>query len=704
MSPVTPNAVPAPGSAPRSDVLLAVAVLGVVALLILPLPAFALDGLLATSIGVSLLVLLVALGVARPLDFSVFPTLLLVVTLFRLGLNVATTRLILLQGSEGIGAAGHIIQAFGQFTVGGSLIVGGVVFLILLVVNFVVITRGSGRVAEVAARFTLDALPGKQMSIDADLAAGIIDDREARARRSTLEREVEFFGAMDGASKFVRGDAIAGLIITIINIVGGLLAGLARDHMSLSAAVETYTILTIGDGLVSQMPALLVSTAAGITVTRASSGSHLGTEMGAQIFGHRRTLMHAAGVLLVLGLLPGMPLLPFGALAGGAFLLSRRRIAPPATAAQAQQAAAQAQAGVAEKLSDLIGLDTLELEVGHGLLRLIDLDKGGELPGRVTNLRRQMAGDLGVIIPAVHLRDNLRLDGNEYRIKLRGVDLASGVAYADRLMVLDQSGKAPQLPGLDGIAAKEPAFSLPALWVLPGDRGRAETSGLTVVDAASVITTHLSEVLRHNAHELVGRQEIQELLAHCGKETPKLVEDVVPNTLTLGEVVRVVRGVLREGLSIRDFRSLLEAVGDSAPRSKDTAFLVEQVRRRFARQITSRLSDPKGTVHALTLDRAAEDGLRKALGQTDGEAALALELATAKRFISTLEAHASGLAAGGHPTVLISPPDLRRPLYEFASRFVPDLWVITARELVPGTQVEPVGTLDLSPAPWSKAA
>jgi flagellar biosynthesis protein FlhA len=668
------------------------------------LPPLALDGLLAVSIGVALLILLVALGVAKPLDFSVFPTLLLIVTLFRLGLNVATTRLILLQGSEGTGSAGHIIQAFGQFTVGGSLIVGSVVFLILLVVNFVVITRGSGRVAEVAARFTLDALPGKQMSIDADLAAGVIDDREARSRRSNLEREVEFFGAMDGASKFVRGDAIAGLIITLINIVGGLVAGLARDHMSLSAAIETYTILTIGDGLVSQMPALLVSTAAGITVTRASSGSHLGTEMGLQIFGQRRTMMHASGVLLVLGLLPGMPFMVFGALAGAAFLISRRRVAPPATAAQAQQDAAQAQSGAGEKLGDLIGLDTLELEVGHGLLRLIDLDKGGELPGRVTNLRRQIAGDMGVIIPAVHLRDNLRLDGNEYRIKLRGVDLANGVAYLDRLMVLDQSGKTPNLPGLDGIPAKEPAFGLPALWVLPGDRARAESSGLTVVDAASVITTHLSEVLRHNAHELVGRQEIQELLAHCGKEAPKLVEDVVPNTITLGEVVRVVRGVLREGLSIRDFRSVLEAIGDSAPRSKDTAFLVEQVRRRFARQITSRLSDAKGTVHALTLDRAAEDVLRKALGQTDGEASLALELVIAKRFISTLEAHASGLAAGGHPTVLIAPPDLRRPLYEFASRFVPDLWVITARELVPGTQVEPVGTLDLSPTPWSKAA
>ena len=704
MSVAAPDATQDTGWAPRSDTMLVVAVLGVVALLLLPLPPLALDALLGLSIGISLLVLLVALSVAKPLDFSIFPTLLLIVTLFRLGLNVATTRLILLQGSEGVGSAGHIIQAFGQFTVGGSLIVGAVVFLILLVVNFVVITRGSGRVAEVAARFTLDALPGKQMSIDADLAAGVIDDREARTRRSNLEREIEFFGAMDGASKFVRGDAIAGLIITVINIVGGLLAGLARDHMSLSSAIETYTILTIGDGLVSQMPALLVSTAAGITVTRASSGSHLATDMGQQIFGQRRTMRHAAAVMFILGLLPGMPFMIFAALGGGALLLARRSVRKPVDAAQAQLAAAMAQGGATEKVGDLIGLDTLELEVGHGLLPLIDLEKGGELPGRVTNLRRQIAGDVGVIIPAVHLRDNLRLDGNEFRIKLRGVDLAIGVAYADRLMVLDQSGKAPQIEGLDGIPAKEPAFGLPALWILPGDRARAEAAGLTVVDAASVMTTHLSEVLRHNAHELVGRQEIQELLAHCGKETPKLVEDVVPNTITLGELVRVVRGVLREGLSIRDFRSVLEAVGDAAPRSKDTAFLVEQVRRRFARQITSHLADSKGTVHALTLDRSAEDSLRKALGQTDGEVTLALELVTAKRFISTLEAHASGLAAGGHPTVLIAPPDLRRPLFDFASRFVPDLWVITARELVPGTQVEPVGTLDLSPAPWTKAA
>ena len=685
----------------HSEVVLAIAVLGVVAILVMPLPAFALDGLLAISIGISLLVLLVALSVARPLDFSVFPSLLLIVTLFRLGLNVATTRLILLEGAAGTGAAGHIIQAFGQFAVGGSLIVGAVVFLILLVVNFAVITRGSGRVAEVAARFTLDALPGKQMAIDADLAAGIIDDHAARIRRASLEQEIEFFGAMDGASKFVRGDAMAGLAITCINIVGGLIAGIARDHMSLSSAVETFTILTIGDGLVSQIPALLVSTAAGIIVTRASSGTKLGAELGAQVFGHQRTLKHAAVVLSGIGLLPGMPLIVFLVLAGLAFVLSRRqpRKALPTPAAQAAAGGTKQ-----DTLGSLVDLDTLELEVGHGLLSIIDLEHGGELPGRVTALRKQIAGEIGMVIPAVHLRDNLRLDANEYRIKLRGLDLSSGTAYADRLMALDPAGNVPRLSGVDALPAKEPAFGLPALWIVPGERSRAESAGLTVVDPASVMTTHLCEVLRRNAYELVGRQEVQELLAHLGKEAPKLVEDVVPGTISLGELVRVVRLVLKEGLSIRDFRSILEAVGDAAPRSKDTNFLVEQVRRRLARQITSRVADAKGVVHALTLDRSTEDLLRKSLGQSEGEATLAPDVATAKRFVSNLEAHAANFAASGRPTTLVTPPDLRRPIYDFASRFIPDLWVVTARELVSGTQVEPAGTIDLNPPPWSKAA
>jgi flagellar biosynthesis protein FlhA len=506
---------------------------------------------------------------------------------------------------------------------------------------------------------------------------------------------------MDGASKFVRGDAIAGLIITAINLVGGLVAGLLRDHMSLGTAAETYSILTIGDGLVSQIPALLVSTAAGIIVTRAGAGARLGAQMGGQVFGGKRTMAHAAGVLAAIGLLPGMPTFAFLSLAAASFALSRRKDKKAPAAALPADAP---KPGAPERLADLVHVDPLEVEVGHGLLSLIDVDRGGELPGRVSALRKQVATDLGVVLPQVHLRDNLALEGHEYKVRMRGMEIGAGVAYADRVMVLDPSGGTPVLPDVDGRPAKEPAFGLPALWIPPQDRGRAEAAGLTVVDPASVMTTHLSELLRRNAHEIVGRQEVQELLGTLGKEAPKLVEDVVPGTLSLGELVRVVRGLLREGLSIRDLRTVLESVADAAPRSKDPTFLVEQTRRRMYRQITAKVADAKGVVHALTLDRAAEELLRKSLGQSDGEPTLAPDLQTARRFIGALEQHASSLAAAGRPTVIIAPPDLRRPLYDFGARFVPDLWVVTARELVPGTAVEPAGSLDLSPPPWSKAA
>ena len=675
------------------ETILAVAVLGVIGIMLVPLPAVVLDLFLALRVSIAVLMLLVALALKRPLDFSVFPSLLLITTLFRLGLEVATTRLILLHGSEGPQAAGHLIEAFGRFAVGGSLIVGAVIFLILLVVNFAVITKGSGRVSEVAARFTLDALPGKQMAIDADLAAGIIDDAAAKARRAALAEETEFFGAMDGASKFVRGDAMAGIAITAINIVGGLLAGLLRDHLSLSQAAETYTLLTIGDGLVSQMPALLVSTAAGIVVTRAGAGSDLSSQMATQIFGQPRVLKSASVVMALLGFLPGMPLLAFLSLAGGTYALARRatrRKDQPAL--DAKKEAAKEAATRPERMTDLLALDALELEVGFGLLPLIDLAKNGELPGRVTALRKQMATDLGIVLPSVHLRDNLRLDPNEYRVRLRGMEIARGIAHSDKLMALDPSGKPPQVAG---IPAKEPAFGLAAAWIAPSEKARAESLGLTLVDAASVITTHLSELWRKSAHELVGRQEVQELLAAVGKDAPKLVEDVVPGTITLGELVRVIRGLLREGVSVRDLRTVLEAVADAAPRSKDTNFLIEQARKRLARQITARVSDGAGVVRPMTLDRPTEDLLRQSLGVSDGEPTLSPEIETARKLVNALQQSASALSSQGHPVVLLAPPDLRRPLYDFASRFVPDLSVIAARELVPGTNVEPGGTVSL---------
>ncbi len=674
-----------------AEAMLALAVLGVLAILIVPLPAPVLDGLLALNVAISVLMLLVALGLTRPMEFSVFPSLLLITTLFRLALNVATTRLILLEGGKGEGAAGHVIEAFGRFAVGGSLIVGSVIFLILLVVNFSVITKGSGRVSEVAARFTLDALPGKQMSIDADLAAGVIDDKQARERRVNLARETEFYGAMDGASKFVRGDAVAGLIITGINIVGGLFAGVLRDHMGFGRAIEAYTVLTVGDGLVSQMPALLVSTAAGVLVTRVE-GADLGSQVSGQIFGSPRALKYSSYVLMLLALIPGLPAAAFAPLGIGAFFLARRIEKQRSDEAKGIRKPLSDEKVKEQKVTDLLVLDALELEVGYALLPAIDLEKGGEIPGRVTALRKQLASDLGIILPSVHLRDNLRLEPNQYRVKLRGLEIGKGTAHLGRLMCLEPSGGTPTIDGLPG---RDPAFGLPSVWINPEQRPAAEARGYTLVDASSVLTTHLSELIRRNAHELVGRQEVQELLGACAKDAPKLVEDTVPGAITLGELVRVVRGLLREGISVRDLRSILEAVADAAPRSKDAHFLIEQARRRLARQITARVSEA-GVVHALTLDRQTEDVLRQSIAHNDGEPTLAPEINAARALIASLENRSATLAAQGRSAVILAPADLRRAFFEFANRFVPDLFVISARELAPGTTIEPAGTITLS--------
>jgi flagellar biosynthesis protein FlhA len=534
-------------------------------------------------------------------------------------------------------------------------------------------------------------LPGKQMSIDADLASGAIDDKDARNRRAALSRETEFYGAMDGASKFVRGDAVAGLMITGINIIGGLLAGLLRDHMSATQAVEAYTVLTIGDGLVSQIPALLVSTAAGVLVTRAE-GADLGTQMSGQIFGSPQALRYSSYVLGLMALIPGLPAMAFGPLAIGAFVLARRVEKKAAEAGKSPRKPVDEKAKGEQKITDLLALDALELEVGYALLPSIDLDKGGEIPGRVTALRKQLASELGIVLPSVHLRDNLRLEPNDYRVKLRGIEIGRGTAHFGRLMCLEPTGGTPQIDGLPG---KDPAFGLPSVWVSPEQRSLAEAKGYTLVDASSVLTTHLSELIRRNAHELVGRQEVQELLGACAKETPKLVEDTVPGAITLGELVRVVRGLLREGISVRDLRSILEAVADAAPRSKDAHFLIEQVRRRLARQITARITEA-GVLYALTLDRSTEDSLRQSLGHNDGEPTLAPDITTARALIASLETRAAALATQGRSAVILAPADLRRALFEFASRFVPDLFVVSARELAPGTTIEPAGTITLT--------
>ena len=678
---------------------LAVIVLGVMGLLILPVPPILLDGLLGINLAASVVLLLVSLRVREALTLSVFPSLLLLLTLFRLGLNIATTRLVLLNGGQE-GGAGHVVESIGKFAVGGNIVIGAVVFCILLVVNFMVITKGSGRVSEVAARFTLDALPGKQMSIDADLQAGLIDEAGAKARRARLEQETEFFGAMDGASKFVRGDAIAGLIITGINIVGGLVSGLAGG-MSLLQASKTYTILTIGDGLVSQIPALLISTAAGILVTRAGTSGELGSAMSGQLLSEPKAIYVAAGMLGLMALVPGMPHAVFLGLAAGGAALAKRTITK-----QEEEAAAKAKAKTMpgnplaspnaspekqKRIQDTLIEEQLVLQLGLGLSPLIDARRNGELPNRLIALRRRLAEELGVITPIITVEDTEKLDASTYRLMLRGAELLSGKAFADRWMVLDPTGREP---GVEGVPAKDPTFGLPARWVTNEVKAKAQRQGLTVVDPASVVTTHIDEVVRRHLHEIVGRQEIQELLTLLGKENPKLVEEIVPQMISLGELSMIMRGLLREGISVRDIRTILETVAEH-PGKKDVAFLTEQCRRRLSRQLSGRLANPERRIPVVTLDRELETALRQSLGVSDGETTLAPAIDIARKVVDTLQERAAVQTTEGIPLVVVAPSDLRRPLFEFVSRFVPEVNVVTPREIASGFTVEPVATITL---------
>jgi flagellar biosynthesis protein FlhA len=678
---------------------LAIVVLGVMGLLILPVPPILLDGLLGLNLAASVVLLLVSLRVREALTLSVFPSLLLLLTLFRLGLNIATTRLVLLNGGQE-GGAGHVVESLGEFAVGGNIVIGAVVFCILLVVNFMVITKGSGRISEVAARFTLDALPGKQMSIDADLQAGLIDESGAKARRARLEQETEFFGAMDGASKFVRGDAIAGLIITGINIVGGLISGLVNG-MTLVQASKTYTILTIGDGLISQIPALLISTAAGILVTRAGTSGELGSAMSGQLLSEPKAIYVASGMLGLMALMPGMPTMVFLGLAGAGVTLARRTETTQQEKASAQEkaknkpgnplASPHASADKQKRIQDTLLEEQLVLQLGLGLSSMIDASRNGELPGRLIALRRRLAEELGVIIPVITVEDTEKLDASTYRLMLRGAELLNGKAFADRWMVLDPTGREPSV---EGVPAKDPTFGLPARWVTNEIKSKAQRQGLTVVDPASVVTTHIDEVIRRHLHEIVGRQEAQELLTLLAKDSPKLVEDIVPQVISLGELSMIMRGLLREGISVRDIRTILETVAEQ-PGKKEIPFLIEQCRRRLGRQLSGRLANPERRIPVVTLDRELETALRQSLGVSDGEMTLAPAIDIARKVVDTLQERAAIQTTEGVPLVVVAPSDLRRPFFEFVSRFVPEVNVVTPREIAPGFTVEPVATIAL---------
>ncbi len=678
-------------------------VVAVVLFMVIPLPPMLVDLLLATNISLALTILLVAIHVMKPLDFSSFPTLLLITTLFRLSLNIATTRLILIGGGGGTDAAGKVIEVFGSFVVGGNYVVGIILFLILVLINFIVITKGSGRIAEVAARFTLDAMPGKQMAIDADLNAGLIDDDQARLRRSTIEREADFYGAMDGSAKFVRGDAIAGLVITAINIIGGFIIGVAQQGMGISEAAKAYTVLTVGDGLVSQIPALVISTAAGVVVSRAASEAELGVELSEQLLAHKRALYIVASLLIGFGLLPGMPMVIFWVLGGGIVYIARymeqAKMAEDQKTVVAELQAADVPPTDQEQIEALLPVDLLELEVGYGLVTLVDASQGGDLLERIGGLRRQFASQLGIVLPPVHVRDNLQLPSGAYSVKLKGVEVASGEVMPDRMLAMNPVDAGSELPGID---TTEPAFGLPARWIALGDRDLAESMGFTVVDPSTVVATHLSEVLRGQAHVLLGREEFAAVLDVFKRDHAALVGELIPDILPLGEVLKVFKALLREGLAIRDMRTILETLADHGAQTKAPEALTELVRARLAPAITRHYLAEDGSLHVSVLSRDTEDAFRENIAAIDGELQLSVDPITARRFIDELQASGEALTARGIPLVLLVPPEIRRPVRALLERFAPDWAVVSHREVDSGINVEcdaEIVAVEKAPAP-----
>lgn len=680
--------------AARTDVAMALAVLGILTVMLIPLPPLLLDMLLTANIALSLLTLLISMYISRPLDFSVFPSVLLLLTLFRLSLNVASTRLILLQGNEGPGAAGQVIHAFGRFVVGGSYVVGAVIFLILVVIQFVVITKGAGRIAEVAARFTLDAMPGKQLSIDADLNAGLLTEADARARRREIAREADFYGAMDGASKFVRGDAIAGILITAVNIVGGLIIGVVQLKLDVVEAVTTYTLLTIGDGLVTQIPALIVSTAAGIVVSRAPSETDLAVAVSSQFAGHHRALAITAGVLLVLGLVPGLPKAPFLIMAAMLGSVAYGGLRKPSPGRGAERPAGTAPPGP-EKVESLLALDQIELEVGYSLIPLVDVTQGGDLLDRIRLVRRQFATDLGFVVPPVRIRDNLQLKPGSYAIKIRGLPVATGEILTGHLLAMNPGTAAEAVPG---IPTTEPTFGLPAQWIAPEDRERVQLLGYTVVDPSSVMATHLSETIRRHARDLLGRQEVQALLDHLKPTHPSVVEAVVPQLLPLGTVQKVLQNLLAEGVSIRDLATILEVLADTAPTTKDPILLTEHARQALGRAICRGLCSGDGVLKVFTLSPALEQLMADALTEGDQGRYLALEPRIAQRVIEALAAAVGKTSPEGTPVILCAPA-IRPHLRRLTERYLPHLAVLSYNEIGPEVTLKAVAMVEAPDAP-----
>lgn len=676
----------------NSDIYVALALIGVLALMIIPLPAMALDVFLAANITISLAILLVCLYTRHPLDFSVFPSVLLVTTLFRLALNVASTRLILLHGREGVEAAGAVIKAFGSFVVGGNYVVGAVMFLILVIINFVVITKGAGRVAEVAARFTLDAMPGKQMAIDADLSAGFITDKEARNRREKVRREADFYGAMDGSSKFVRGDAVAGILIMLVNIFGGLIIGVWQQGLALDVALTNYTLLTIGEGLVAQIPALIISTAAGIIVTRTADENNFGQELTGQFLNYPKAFYVVSGVMFLFALIPGLPHFAFLLLSGVAWLIARmsREMAQVVEEEAAAAEAAASEESV-DQASAIRPLDILELEVGYGLVPMVDASQDGELLERIRSIRRQFAQKMGFVVPPIHIHDNLQLKPYEYNILIRGARIG-GSELTGQYLAMDAGSVVNRLPGT---ATKEPVFGLPAVWIRSEERDSAQMNGYTVVDSTTVIATHISETVRRYAHELVGRQELQQLLDNVAISAPKVVDELIPGQMGLGLVLRVVKSLLKEAVSIRDLRTILETLADYSALTKDPEVLTEFVRQSLGRFIVDQFKMDEDTLYLITLDRDIEDSVADSIQPSDQGSYLAIEPVMAQQIIASIRGMVDRFGMYGAQPVLLASPSIRRHVKKMIERFVPHVAVLSHNEIPQNVKIQSLGVVNV---------
>ncbi len=664
----------------------------ILAIMIIPLPTSLMDIFLAINIAVALTILITAMYITEPLQFSIFPGILLLITLFRLSLNIATTRLIL-----GDAYAGEIIETFGNFVVKGNYVVGLIIFLILVIINFIVITKGAERVAEVSARFTLDAMPGKQMSIDADLNAGLIDDAEAKQRREKIAREADFFGAMDGASKFVRGDAIAGLIITIINIIGGLIIGVAQNGLAIGDALHTYTLLTVGDGLVSQIPAIIISTSAGIVITRTASKENLGQSVISQFTANPQALLAAAVIILVFGFTPGFPTFPFMAISAGVGVVAVRKIrtVPEGSELTEIEEETEQQLPPHEDIKAYLQVDPLEIEIGYGLIPLVDESQGGDLLDRITSLRRQVATELGVMVPPIRIRDNLQVSSDEYRILVRGTPVAEYNLMPGHYLALDPGTVTQQI---DGIETTEPTFEMPAVWVTEGQRDRAEQRGYTVVEAEAVLATHLMEVVKKHAHELLTRQEVQNLIDAIKEDNPTLIEELVPSVLSIGGIQKVLQSLLKEQVPIKNLVMILEALADYAPQTKDPQSLLEFVRGSMAEVLCNQFRSEDGKLYCVTIEPTLEQRLASVIreGQTESLGTLGLSPDQVQALYNSLKEFGDKMGAEGMQPLVLCSPILRPYLRMLIEPELPDMVVMSYGELTMQIEVEAIGMVELS--------